>query len=80
MKPLDYIGGRKVLMCILFLSSSTFLVYKQMEFSAIQSFNTGTVVAIDWVGIAACLGAIATGVGALVWGNVKEHEAQKGGG
>lgn len=66
MSFIDHIGGRKNTLGYLFLFCSTFLCYAAMKLPA----------PIDWIGLATVIGAIATGVFGLVWGNVKEHQSK----
>lgn len=66
MRLVDHIGGRKTAMCFAFLACTTLLTYKAMQRTE-----------PDLIGLSTVIGAIAAGVGALVWGNVKEHQAQK---
>lgn len=58
-------GGRKNMIGYVFLGCTTFLVNAMIIGRAEP----------DYVGMATVIGAMATGVGALVWGNVKEHES-----
>lgn len=66
MRLIDHVGGRKTVMCFAFLACTTLLAYKSLQLAE-----------PDLVGLSTVIGAIAAGVGALVWGNVKEHQAQK---
>lgn len=66
---IDKLGGRKNVLGYLFLSCTTFLVYVMLTQQA----------APDYLGMATVIGAIATGIGALVWGNVKEHQTKGNG-
>ena len=61
----NFVGGRKNLIGYAFIGCTTFLVN-----AMIIGKNSP-----DYIGMATVIGAMATGVGALVWGNVKEHEA-----
>lgn len=70
MKPEDIvnaIGGRKNILGYVYIGCSTFLVNAML----LGKHDP------DFVGIATVIGALATGVVALVWGNVKEHQANK---
>ena len=64
---MNAIGGRKNMIGYVFIGCSTFLVN-----AMIIGKNPP-----DYIGMATVIGAMATGVGALVWGNVKEHESKK---
>lgn len=67
MKPdsiVNAIGGRKNILGYVYVGCSTFLVNAML----IGKHDP------DYVGMATVIGALATGVVALVWGNVKEHE------
>ena len=58
--------SRKMLLGLVFLSCATFIAY------------AGIVNKSDLVGLATIIGAMAAGVLSIVWGNVKEHEAENG--
>jgi len=62
---LDKIGGRKNVLGYLFLFCCTLLAW-QMQSSVTR----------DYLGLATVFGAMAAGVGTLVWGNVQEHKAK----
>ena len=66
---IDQVGGRKNVLGYAFIVCTTFLVYAML---------LGTHEP-DYVGMASVIGAIAAGVGMLVWGNVKEHQAKANG-
>jgi hypothetical protein len=70
MKPemiVHAMGGRKNILGYVYLGCSTFLVNAML----IGRHEP------DFVGMATVIGALATGVVALVWGNVKEHENKR---
>jgi hypothetical protein len=69
MKPnvvIEALGGRKNMLGYVYICCSTFLVNAML----IGKHEP------DYVGMATVIGALATGVVALVWGNVKEHQAK----
>lgn len=59
-------GLRKVILGFAFIGSATFLGY-----AGIKEHS-------ELLGLATIIGAIATGVGALVYGNIKENQANAG--
>ena len=63
---IDKLGGRKNVLGYLFLACCTVLAY-QMQLTD----------AHDYLGLATVFGAMAAGVGTLVWGNVQEHKAKE---
>jgi len=63
---IDHIGGRKNVLGYLFLFCCTLLAWHM------QSGTHDP----DYVGLATVFGAMAAGVGALVWGNVQEHRSK----
>jgi len=65
---IEHLGGRKNLLGYLFIACCTFLTY-QMQ---------GREGVLDYLGLATVFGAMAAGVGTLVWGNVQEHKAKNG--
>lgn len=65
---IDQVGGRKNVLGYVFLVCSTFLIHAMIKSS---------VATPDYVGMATVIAAIAAGVGTLVWGNVKEHQAKE---
>jgi len=66
---IDRIGGRKNVLGYVFLGCVTFLA------NAMVISNHDP----DYVGMATVIGAMAAGLGAIVWGNVKEHQAKANG-
>lgn len=58
---------RKLILGIAFLACSTFIAW------------AGIIQSSDLVGLATIIGAMAGGTFGLVWGNVKEHQADGGG-
>lgn len=69
MKPeilINALGGRKNILGYLYLACVTFLINAMLIGKHVP----------DYVGMAAVIGAMATGVAALVWGNVREHESK----
>ena len=62
-KFIDSIGGRKNTLGYLFIGCSTFLIWSAQH----------TPTTVDYPGLMMVIGAIAAGVGGLVWGNVQEH-------
>jgi len=63
---IDRIGGRKNVLGYLFLLCCSGLA-AQMQAGTHDP---------DYVGLATVIGAMAGGVGALVWGNVQEHKSK----
>lgn len=63
---IELFGGRKNILGYAFLGCVTFIVYV-----AIQNADKP-----DFLGLATVIGAMAAGVGTLVWGNVKEWESK----
>ena len=63
---INIFGGRKNLIGYVFIGCNTFLVNAMIIGKSTP----------DYVGMATVIGAMATGVAALVWGNVKEHESK----
>ena len=69
MKPEDVInavGGRKNMLGYFYIICSTFLAWQMLN-------STHTP---DYLGLSTVIGAIAVGLGTIVWGNVKEHQAK----
>jgi hypothetical protein len=64
MNVINFLGGRKNMIGYVFLGCTTFLARGE----CLKADP-------DYVGLTSVIVAIATGVGALVWGNVKEHQA-----
>ena len=64
MNVINFLGGRKNMIGYVFLACTTWLAHGE-----------GLKATPDYVGLTSVIVAIATGVGALVWGNVKEHQA-----
>lgn len=64
-------GNRKVLMCAAYLGCTTFLchsaIVRMTEFGMDQMSGLASL----------CVG-MATGLGVIVWGNVKSHQANGG--
>lgn len=69
MSPVERIGGRKFALGLFYL-----LGCFGISAGALWSGHTGW----DAVGLASLPVAIASGLGVIVWGNVKEHEAKNG--
>jgi len=63
-KPAE--GQRKFLMCMAYLGCCTVLDFKAMDAS------------MDWAGLASLNASLATGLGVIVWGNVKSHQSSNG--
>lgn len=63
---INLLGGRKTVWLFAYL-----LVCSLIVFHSIDKLQT-----IDWLGLAEVITAISIGVSALVYGNVKEHQAQ----
>lgn len=63
---IEHLGGRKNSIGYLFLLCTTFLVYTALKSSPEPKL----------LELATVIGAMATGVGALVWGNIKEWQAK----
>jgi len=62
-----FVGYRKMLMCFAYLGVCLVL--------DMQALTTGA----DWAGIASLNGSLATGLGVVIWGNVREASAKNGG-
>ncbi len=58
-------GNRKLILGVCFMACSTFLIY------------TGIKEGSDLLGLSTTIGGMSVGVGSLVWGNIKEHEANR---
>ncbi len=65
---MDKVGGRKTIWTLAFLGCSTFLVNAML----IGKHDP------DFVGMATVIGAISVGLGGLVYGNIREHQAKNG--
>lgn len=62
---INKLGGRKTLWALMYVISSTWLGVLAMEKNPPPLMELSTVI-----------GAMAIGIGALVWGNVKEHSSK----
>ena len=60
-------GNRKMLMWASYLGCCTFLIWKAVEFGA-----------ADFTGLGVMCGGLASGLAAVVYGNIKEHQAANG--
>jgi hypothetical protein len=67
-KFIDSVGGRKNVLGYQFIACSTFIVWSAQTSSGV----------VDYSGLMMVIGAIAAGVGGLVWGNVREHQVKNG--
>jgi hypothetical protein len=65
---IDFLGGRKNVLGYVFMLCATYIIN-----AMIISGNKP-----DYVGMATVIGAMAAGLGTLVWGNVKEWNARIG--
>jgi hypothetical protein len=62
---IDFLGGRKNVLGYIFIFCTTFLVYQMITDTK----------PYDFLGIATVIGAMATGLCGVVWGNVQEHKS-----
>lgn len=65
---INLLGGRKTVWLFAYLGVSVSIVWHAID----HPINN----TIDWFGLAQVITAISIGVSALVYGNVKEHQAQ----
>lgn len=65
---INLLGGRKTVWLFAYLGVCVSIVW--------HAINKQQTIPIDWFGLAQVITAISIGVSALVYGNVKEHQAQ----
>ncbi len=65
----DTVGGRKNILGYIYLGCVTFLV-NAMLIAGREP---------DFIGMATVIGAMSAGLGAIVWGNIKEHQSNGNG-